>query len=405
MNIKKNIFLLIGLSFIIRLISTIFFHDNQIDNEWGILLDNLIKHKTYSFYNYEDTLIPSVLMPPLYAYFLYCIKILTFGKISFLNTLIFIQIIFSTISVYIFYKINEKLFSNNICLINSYIFSLLPLNIYAAGQTSSITLQIFLLLLFLLFVLILIKNQTKKNFIIFSLISSFSILIRGEFILIYAMTLLYFLLQKKIKIISLILIIFLTFVFVSPYLIRNYITFNQVILVKSLGYNLWKGNNEFSSVEGYADINNQSFKNLKQNVDSLNKDNFYEFKRDNIFFSEAIKNLTENPINYTKLFFKKMLAFYLIDLGSTYPNYYNIFHFVPVLVIGILSIPGLLLNLRKDDLQIKYLKIYLFKTIIIFSVFFILPRYKLTILPIQIILVTYFLEHIFIKLKKNVFKI
>ena len=197
MNIKKNIFLLIGLSFIIRLISTIFFHDNQIDNEWGILLDNLIKHKTYSFYNYKDTLIPSVLMPPLYAYFLYCIKILTFGKISFLNTLIFIQIIFSTISVYIFYKINEKLFSNNICLINSYIFSLLPLNIYAAGQTSSITLQIFLLLLFLLFVLILMKNQTKKNFIIFSLISSFSILIRGEFILIYAMTLLYFLLQKK----------------------------------------------------------------------------------------------------------------------------------------------------------------------------------------------------------------
>ena len=45
MNIKKNIFLLIGLSFIIRLISTIFFHDNQIDNEWGILLDNLIKQK------------------------------------------------------------------------------------------------------------------------------------------------------------------------------------------------------------------------------------------------------------------------------------------------------------------------------------------------------------------------
>ena len=112
MSVKKNIFLLVGLSFIIRLISTFFFHDSHIDNEWGILLNNLVKYKTYSFYFYEDTLLPSALMPPLYAYFLYFIKILTFEKINFLYTLMFFQIIFSTISVYIFYKINEKLFSN-----------------------------------------------------------------------------------------------------------------------------------------------------------------------------------------------------------------------------------------------------------------------------------------------------
>ena len=34
---------------------------------------------------------------------LYCIKIITLEKINILNTLIFIQIILSTISVYIFY--------------------------------------------------------------------------------------------------------------------------------------------------------------------------------------------------------------------------------------------------------------------------------------------------------------
>ena len=43
MHIRKNIFLLITLSFIIRLVSIYLFHDTRIDNEWGILLNNLIK--------------------------------------------------------------------------------------------------------------------------------------------------------------------------------------------------------------------------------------------------------------------------------------------------------------------------------------------------------------------------
>ena len=168
-NKKKIIFLLIGLSFVIRLIALYFFHDDEMDNEWGVLLNNLIKFKTYSFFTHENILIPSVMVPPLYVYFLYCIKILTFEKINFIHTLIFIQIILSTLSVYVFYKINQKFFSDKICLINSLIFSLFPLNIYAAGQISSITLQIFLSLLFLLFVFTLSEQQTKKNFLTFSL--------------------------------------------------------------------------------------------------------------------------------------------------------------------------------------------------------------------------------------------
>ena len=151
-NEKKIIFLLIGTSFIIRLIALYFYHDTKMDNEWGVLLNNLIKYQTYSFFSFNNTLLPSVLVPPLYVYFLFFIKIIAIEKINFLNTLFFFQIILSTLSVYIFYKINKKFFSEKICTINAIIFSLFPLNIYAAGQISSATLQIFLSLLFLLFV-------------------------------------------------------------------------------------------------------------------------------------------------------------------------------------------------------------------------------------------------------------
>ena len=142
------------------------------------------------------------MLPPLYPFFLYFLTIITLDKINLLNILILVQIILSTISVYIFYKINQKIFSNKISLINAYIFSLLPLNVYAAGQTSSITLQIFLSLLFLLLLFNLAEYQSKKKVLIFSLVAGLLILTRGEFILIYAITLLYLLIKNKIKIIN-----------------------------------------------------------------------------------------------------------------------------------------------------------------------------------------------------------
>ena len=69
---------------------------------------------------------------------------------------------------------------------------------------------------------------------------------------------------------------------ISPYVIRNYIHFNQVIIVKSLGYNLWKGNNQLSTVEGYGKLEIEEFKNLPSTAQHkitiihimLNSDNF-----------------------------------------------------------------------------------------------------------------------------------
>ena len=91
MQLKKNIVLLIFLSFVIRLLSAYFFHDSKIENEWGILLNNLVQFQTYSLYSEGSFLIPSVLMPPLYAYFIYAIKILTFNSINFIYILLLLQ--------------------------------------------------------------------------------------------------------------------------------------------------------------------------------------------------------------------------------------------------------------------------------------------------------------------------
>ena len=60
--------LLILFSLLLRFITIYFVRDNHLDNEWQILLNNLVSYKSYSFYTFDNQLIPSAYMPPMYAF-------------------------------------------------------------------------------------------------------------------------------------------------------------------------------------------------------------------------------------------------------------------------------------------------------------------------------------------------
>jgi 4-amino-4-deoxy-L-arabinose transferase-like glycosyltransferase len=394
--------LLIFFSFLARIIQVYFIRDLSFENEWNILVNNLIKYKSYAYYNFNEQPIPSVYMPPLYAFFIYFIKIITTSNgTGLLYTIILIQVLLSTYSVYLFYQLNGNFFSKKISLINSSIYSLIPLNLYACGQISSITLQVFLSLLFLNLLFSLIKEQTKKNVIFFSFTSSLLILIRGEFTLIFIFIIFFIFIKKKIKAKDIIKILLIISLIISPYIVRNYIHFNQIFIVKSLGYNLWKGNNELSKVEGHAEsFEKEEHKNIKLKIDNLEKDKFYELNRDKVLLNEAINNLKGNPTKYILQYIKKFLSFYFIDLQSTYPLYYNFFHIIPIILISILSLTGLPVIFKDSKLEGKFLLLYLATNLAIFSIFSILPRYKLIIIPIQIILASYSIIYLLKKIKK-----
>ena len=421
MKLNSKSLLLVSLiitSFFARFITAYTLGDKAIDNEWDILVNNLINYKSFSFYVAGDEIIPSAYMPPMYPLLLYFIKIVTFEKVDFINSIIFFQIIISTYSVYVFYELNQKIFSNKLSLINSFIFSFFPLNLYATGQISSISLQIFLSLLFLKFSFSLCEKKSIKNIIIFSIASGILILTRGEFVLIFLATLFYLIFYKKISLSTLMKTILIVFLVISPYMVRNYIHFNEVFIVKSFGFNLWKGNNQMSLVGGTSSIyppntyqelknwkisENSEYTILKKKLENIKIDKYYEINRDKVFLDEATNNLYKDPYRYMNLFLKKIFSYYFIDFKSNYPNYYNLFHFLPVLFLSIFSLPGLIVALKKKDFMLNYLLIYLFMNLIIFSIFFILPRYKLIILPVQIIFATYFIQHMLHKLdtKKN----
>ena len=133
----------------------------------------------------NDIVLPSAFMPPLYAYFIFIIKYFFSSLMNFVNVILIFQILFSLIATYLFLRLLQISETQNVSFLTALIFSLIPINIYATVQISSISIQVFLLIYFF-YILRLFSDHKKisqKNLFIFSILSGFLILLRGEFIL------------------------------------------------------------------------------------------------------------------------------------------------------------------------------------------------------------------------------
>ena len=330
----------------------------------------------------DDLVLPTVFMPPLYSYYISLFRYFFSDFVNYINLIIFSQILLSTFSVYFFFKILSFENSQKIAFFFTCIFSLIPINIYSCVQISSISVQVFLLT-YLLYILkkITINNYENKKIISFTVVCSLLILLRGEFILFYIFTLIYFFLFDKKNIKYIFISIILTSILISPYLIRNYINFDSFVITKSFGYNLLKGNNPEFRVEGNFEfiekVHNR--KDLK-----IKTEKNYEIVLDNYYKEKALEYISENPLKFIFNYVEKVFAFLFLDLNSSYKNYYNIFHIIPKLLLSISSIIGCIIMFKKKGFM-QYISCYFIFNILLFSIFFILPRYNLILLPVQVL--------------------
>ena len=87
---------------------------------------------------------------------------------------------------------------------------------------------------------------------------------------------------------KILLIASISLIITSPYLIRNFLIFEKITVLQSLGYNLWKGNHplakENSIVEGVETTN----ENILEQIDALKIDKYYRIKWDGFFLDLAI---------------------------------------------------------------------------------------------------------------------
>tara|TARA_E500000178_G_scaffold56348_1_gene52730 strand:- start:4848 stop:6077 length:1230 start_codon:yes stop_codon:yes gene_type:complete len=395
MNKINNIYLIILLSFLIKIFAIFYVGDERIMNEWSYIIHNynfsgilgynvvISEFDALPMYAKEnDTVLPTAFMPPLYFFYIYILQSLSFEIFDLSKLLIFSQIILSSISIFYLHKILIELGNSKYSNIFTALYAFFPINIYASTQVSSITLQLFLLIFFLYFLIKIFKKPAIKNLIIFSIFSSLLILARGEFIIFFILTLCYLFIFFKFDFKSFLISIFITLFLISPYLYRNYKVFDEIVLTKSLGYNLLKGNYKEFKEEGNPGIIETDFKISSLGIKT---DKYFEINLDNFYKEKALDYIKTNPLEFTKNYFRKIIAFLFFDINSTYPGYYNFIHIIPKLILSILSLFGLIEMFNKKGFT-QFVALYYTFNVLFFSIFFILPRYSLIILPIQIIL-------------------
>ena len=396
--INHNLKIILFISIIARVFAIIFFRDVEVDNEWGILLKNLEENNILSVHSVQGVPVPNIFMPPLYPLFLFSIKIFFNSLEPFLWSIQFIQLLLGVISIYLTNKILLQFFSEKLSAIGTLIFSLFPMNVYAVSQISSIILQIFLLNVFLYSYIKLFKKITNKHIIIFSLFSGLLILLRGEYFIFVILSLIYLYLNQK-QIIKILIISMATLLIVSPYLYRNYNIFGVITITKSAGYNLLKGNHPRTKVEGVGMFSNiekviPEVKTQLEDLKSKGPAQNYDLLQDKILMEQAVIFIKDNPLRYINLYIKKFLAFMFFDLSATYPNYYSPMHIIPKVLIALSSFIGIILAFRLSVSISNYFILFYLANIGLFSIFFILPRYSLSLLTIQIILSLYALKKI-----------
>ena len=50
---------------------------------------------------------------------------------------------------------------------------------------------------------------------------------------------------------------------------------------------------------------------------------------------QALIFIKSEPLKYISLYFKKFFAFMFVDVNSSYPNYYSIFHIAPKIILAV----------------------------------------------------------------------
>lgn len=396
--LKLKLPLILITALIARLISILYFRDLLIVNEWSILLENLENNKVLSVHSVNGEPVPNIFMPPLYPLFLYFLKIIFSDFNQFLWSIQFSQLIFSLLAVYLANKILLEFFSQNMSALGTFIFAIFPLNVYAVSQVSSITLQVLLLNIFLYSFIRLFKGNNNRYIFLFSISSGALMLIRGEFFIFVILSIIYlFLNDKNIK--KVLLVSLLSVLVISPYLYRNFEIFGVITITKSSGYNLLKGNHPNTKVEGtpmFLKVGEvvPEVKLELQNLSSKGPSQTYDLSQDNILLNQAIKFIKEDPKKYIILYFQKFFSFMFFDLNASYRNYYSIAHIVPKIILAISTLAGIILSFKLKLNIVNYISLYYFANLGLFSFFFILPRYSLSLLIIQVILSLFVLKKI-----------
>jgi len=377
---KKNFLSIVLLGIVLRVIILLILGtDGQSNWEYGIIAENIVDGKGYSFYYFEDGKLthelkdnsspaPSAYMAPGYVYLLVAIKYISSNNLE--NYIAFgFNLLFYIATMFYLFRISGILFSTRTAFISILIYTLIPEFIYTSYSIG--TTQIYHL--FLTLIIFYSLKSTRSSKFTLPIILGIALLFRFELFLLLIMIAVLMLVRKNYT--QALLIIIIPSLFLAPWMIRNHQIFQEFIPFSTTGgLNLYRGSNEIM-IGGWHNFN--TLEKLNSFEGDTSK---IELFLNEMYKVEAIDYITRDYSESTLNFCKKFFYFWLLNPNEE--KALNLMYLAPWFLLLSLSILG---YLKRKKLQSIFITILIYHTILAI-VFIPLLRYqnmmKIVLIPL-----------------------
>jgi len=269
------------------------------------------------------------------------------------------------------------------------------------AETVTIVLVFYSIYLYLKYKTLLLTEGKVVGFVTLGVILGITTLAKENtaFVFLACFAGLLFINTKKTSWLKAAFILGLSFtVTLSPWLIRNYMVFHKPVFRTMYGYNLWRGNHPGAS--GTARINPESISesSLDPEYQKFIDENHpkTELAIDKFYQDEAMKFIREDPMRYVWLTGKRIIYFLVID--PTHPLTRNALYIGGYLFVVIFGIWGGIISKKRKQLE----RIYILApaiSMIFYVPVIVLPRYRLILIWILLILSSVALTNITARIK------
>jgi hypothetical protein len=341
---KKNFLSIVLLGIVLRVILLLFLGtEGQSDWEYGIIAENIVDGKGYSFYYFDEGKLtheikedsnpaPSAYMAPGYVYLLVGIKLVSSNLLE--NYIAFgFNIIFFIATMFYLFRIAHSLFGGKVAIVSIVLYAVIPEFIYTSYSIG--TTQIYHL--FLTLIIYYSLKNANSNKLILPIILGIAILFRFELFLLLIMVALLMLIRNNYA--QVILLILIPSMFLAPWVIRNQQVFDEFIPFSTTGgLNLYRGSNEIM-IGGW-----HNFNTLEKLASFDGDTSKIELFLNNMYKEEALNFITDDYSVSTLNFGKKFFYYWFINPNEG--KALSIIYIIPWFIMLSLSILGFIKRKR-----------------------------------------------------------
>ncbi len=354
-NTKKSLIIIFSIAFIVRflclIISLVMNGYNDLINKiilgpqndpltYNQLAINLLNG--YGF-TYKEGLPPVSLRTPGYPVFI-AVFYAIFGIKPLL--ILFIQIIMDSLTAIIIFKTVFEISSKKIALIASALYSFEPHALIYSLSMYSDTLFVFLIAIFSFNFIRFLKYGSTRYLVFSTFILGLSAIVKPTSVFV-PLIVLFFLIFKNARIFLIIkqftVFLFVFGIIISPWLLRNYTTFNKIFLSTAGDYNLLVLNITPIKMKEIKKSQEETIFQLLAEADSLMRSDSvlpmfninpkdyweeltlqYDFNKAEYWRKLAITYIKSYPFDFTKFYLLGIIHSFL-NLGSgVYSEYFNL---------------------------------------------------------------------------------